>query len=72
MLGVYLILLEITESGFYSRIRELLVLVWEEMELDDDFVVIEKIMDEERMRKSKGESHDRVGRWKNMRLTEGG
>ncbi len=46
--------------------------MWEEMALDDDFVVIEKIMDEERMRKSKGESHDRVGRWKNMRRTEGG
>jgi hypothetical protein len=71
---VYLILLEITDSGFHlvSRIRELLLLVWEEMELDDDFVVIEKIMDEERMRKSKGESHDTVGSWKNTRRTEVG
>jgi hypothetical protein len=37
VLGLHLILLEITDSGVqYSRIRELLVLVREEMELDED------------------------------------
>ncbi len=64
MLGVYLILLEITDFGFQISHNQRAAgsgvggngIGWK-------FVVFEKIMDERRMKKSKGESNNRMGSW---------